>query len=162
MPTPVVSADKLSIGGAAGGKHWTQSEVESRQAAGELAKRQKRVTLKPPVWLTESPAALLVWKDLVKKLKGIELLDNLDTHLLAVYCDAIVQYRECSRRMSHPQPNADGELAPIDDLVKATQGWARIITTYAEKLGLTPGGRARLAKRKADRIIDPFAESFGG
>ena len=61
-----------------------------------------------------------------------------------------------------PAISEDGVRAPIDDLIKAMQAWSRIIVSYAEKLGLTPGGRARLAKRKAEKMLDPFAESFGG
>ena len=158
MPTPIKTADKMSPGGRAGGKHWTNLEIEARDQADEQSRRKRRVTLKPPAWLIENDDALLVWKDMVKKLRGIELLDNLDTEMLAIYCDAIVQYRNCSKRMSGT--NSDG--APIDDLIKAMQAWARIVTTYADKLGLTPGGRARLAKKKADKVIDNFADAFGG
>jgi P27 family predicted phage terminase small subunit len=153
MPTRPVSADKMSIGGASGGKHWTRAEVESRQQA--TASRERRVTLKPPDWLNEE--ALKVWKDIKKKLKGIDLLDNLDTDLLAIYCDAIVHYRESSQKMARPEEDAN-----IDELAKTTQAWARIVTSTADKLGLTPGGRARLAKKKAEKIVDHFADSFGG
>lgn len=161
MSRNVLTSDKLAVGAKSGGKHWTAAEVESRQAAQEMAQRKSRVRLKPPSWL--SADALAVWKEIVRKLKGIELLDNLDTELLAVYCDAIVHYRECAARMSMPVHREDGEPpTPIDDLIKAMQAWSRIIVSYAEKLGLTPGGRARLAKRKAEKIMDPFADSFGG
>lgn len=163
MPTPIVSADKLSIRGRTGGKHWTAAEVESRQAAQEQAQRKSRVRLKPPSWLVANDEALVTWKEIVRKLRGIDLLDNLDTELLAIYCDAIVQYRKCTQRLAMPQHSEDGlPPAPIDDLIKATQAWSRIVATYADKLGLTPGGRARLAKRKTEKIVDPFAESFGG
>lgn len=161
MPTPVVTGDKISVRGRAGGKHWTAAETAARQAGQEAAQRKSRVRLIPPSWL--SAEALDVWKGIVRKLKGIELLDNLDTELLAVYCDAIVHYRECAAMMSMPVHRDDGEPpTPIDDLIKAMQAWSRIIVSYAEKLGLTPGGRARLAKRKAEKILDPFADSFGG
>lgn len=163
MPTPVLTADKLSVRGRTGGKHWTVAEVESRQAAQEMAQRKSRVRLKPPAWLAENPEAMATWKEIVRKLKGIELLDNLDSELLAIYCDAIVQYRSCTKRLAMPQHREDDlPPAPIDDLIKATQAWSRIVATYADKLGLTPGGRARLAKKKAERIVDPFADSFGG
>jgi P27 family predicted phage terminase small subunit len=111
----------------------------------------------------ENPAVLEVWKDIVKKMRGIELLDNIDSELLALYCDAIVHYRDCTKRLGLPVHAEDDEKpAPVDDLIKATQAWARIVATFADKLGLTPGGRARLAKKKAEKIVDPFADSFGG
>ena len=151
----------MGVGSSRGGKHYTVAEVEARQDAQELARRKSRVRLKPPAWLSED--ALKVWKEIVRKLKGIELLDKLDAELLAVYCDAIVHYRECAAQMGMPIHREDGEPpAPIDDLIKAMQAWARIVVSYAEKLGLTPGGRARLAKRKAEKVTDPFSETFGG
>ncbi len=163
MPTRSVTADKMQVGKKGSGKHWTAAEVAARQVAQEQAQRTKRVTLKPPAWVKESEAVLAVWKDVIKKLRGIELLDNIDSELLALYCDAIVQYRACSRRISMPVHREDGEEpAPIDEPIKAMQAWSRIVAMYADKLGLTPGGRARLAKRKAEKVLDPFAESFGG
>ena len=160
MPTPVISADNMTPGGRDGGKHWTKAEIDSRQAAAGQAKRPRRVNLKPPEWLSDD--ALKVWKDIKKKLVGIDLLDNLDTELLAIYCDAIVHYRDSTKMLAKGAFNEDGEPVFQEDLMKATQAWARIITAYADKLGLTPGGRARLAKRKAEKTIDEFAEAFGG
>lgn len=152
----------MSPGGRSGGKHWTKDEVESRQAAADQAQRQKRITLKPPEWLTENEDALKVWKDLKKKLQGIELLDNLDTELLAMYCDGIVHYRNVTKMLTEDVVNDAGEMVFQDELMKSAQAWARITMAFAEKLGLTPGGRARLAKKKAEKVVDEFADKFGG
>jgi P27 family predicted phage terminase small subunit len=159
MPTPIKSSKNMSIGGRDGGKHLTRAELESRQAA-ESGHTRRRVLLKPPDWLKESEDAMKVWKSILKKLKGIELLDDLDSELLAIYCDALVNYRLCSRGMK--LVGEDGEMLANDERMKTTQAWARIVTSYADKLGLTPGGRARLAKRKAEQVFDPFATEFGG
>jgi P27 family predicted phage terminase small subunit len=121
------------------------------------------VTLKPPQWLKEDEETLKVWKDIVKKLRGIELLDNIDSELLAMYCRALVHCRQMEQQMVMKSHSEDGEKQPpIDEPMKLLQGWNRIATSLAEKLGLTPGGRARLAKRKAEKILDPFADTFGG
>lgn len=161
MPTPPVDADRMTPGGSGGGKHWTLAEVESRQAAAGQTRRRTRVTLKPPDWL--SADALAVWKSVKKKLKDIELLDNLDTDLLAIYCDAVAQYQAASKELRIP-PGDEGYITPLvrEDRTKQCQAWARIVSQYAEKLGLSPAGRARLAKRKAEPFADPFAEQFGG
>ena len=152
----------MSIGRRTGGKHWTAAEVESRAAAAQEARRPKQVRIIRPKWMSEEATA--VWKGIIQKLKGIELLDNVDSELLAIYCDAIVNYRNCSKRLSGV-PLEGEPVAPVilmGDLIKEMQAWARIVTTYADKLGLTPGGRARLAKRKAEKIVDAFADAFGG
>lgn len=156
MPTAVKTSEKMSVGSNGGGKHWTRTEVESRQKAEESTARRKRPTLKPPDWL--SVDALEVWKDLKKKLRDVDLLDNLDTELLAIYCDAVVHYRDSSKALN--MTDEEGKSLSTDERVKATQAWARIISGYAEKLGLSPAGRARLAKKKADKTVDEFAKEF--
>lgn len=148
MPTPIKTVDGMTPGGRNGGKHWTQEEVNRRKEAAEGIKHKKRVTLKPPAWLSEE--ALVVWKGILKKLRDIELLDSLDTDLLAIYCDSIVKYQAASKGMA------------TEEDVKAVQAWARIVVAYAEKLGLSPGGRARLAKKRAEKPKDNFGDTFDG
>lgn len=149
MPTAIQKATgKIGVGTENGGKHWTKSEVENRQEAEKALTRKSRIVLKAPKWL--STEALLVWKDVRKKLIGIELLDNLDTELLGVYCDAVAKYKALGQR----------EFISDED-TKALQSWARLILNYAEKLGLSPGGRARLARKRAPtKEADGFGEEF--
>jgi P27 family predicted phage terminase small subunit len=148
MPTAIQKAtEKIGVGAVNGGKHWTKDEVENRQEAEKALTRKSRIVLKAPKWLSDE--ALLVWKDVRKKLIGIELLDNLDTDLLGVYCDAVAKYQALSKKERI-----------LEEDTKALQSWARIIVNYAEKLGLSPGGRARLAKKRAQKVTDGFGEEF--
>jgi len=149
MPTNHVSADKLSVRGKAGGKHWTKAEVESRQVAAELVKRKERVSLRVPAWL--GPEARKVWHRIRRQTAGLDLLDNLDADMLAVYCDAVVKHRHASQALNHDS---------TDDDIKAVQAWGRLVAAYADKLGFTPAARARLVKRKAYEIADEFGEAF--
>ena len=94
--------------------------------------------------------ALAEWDQIMKDVKDIDLLDNLDAQILAVYCDALVQYRLVTVRS--PKSTDD---------IKELQAWARIISTYADKLGFTPGARARLVKKRADeKKKDKFGSKF--
>lgn len=133
MPTPPKRLDNTS-------KHWTNQEKESRARAEQSLKRTARVTLRMPAWLGED--ARKVWNGVKRKLRGIDLLDNLDADLLAIYCDAVAHYQTVSRKI-----HADAALD--DELVKQAQAWARLASAYAEKLGLSPNSRARLAKKRA-------------
>ena len=148
MPTPVTRKRSGE------GKHWTADELAARAAAEEELARDKRTYLKAPAWLSED--ALAIWEDTKKKLTGIQLLDNLDTTLLALYCDAVAKYKAASGRVSRGENDAE--------TIKELQAWARLVVSFSDKLGLTPGGRARLAKQKADgkQKQDPFTEAFGG
>lgn len=149
MPTKTVSAATMEIGKKGGGKHWTQAEVEARQQAADKVKR-KKVIINPPDWLKNSKDALAEWEKIMNDVKDIDLLDNLDSQMLAVYCDALVQYRLVTVRS--PKSTDD---------IKELQAWARIISSYADKLGFTPGARARLIKKHADeKKKDKFGSKF--
>src|SRR5574340_369700 len=156
MPTNHVSADKLSVRGKSGGKHWTKSEVESRKRAADGMQRKKRVMLRIPDWL--SPEAQKVWHRVRRQIVGLNLLDNLDAEMLAIYCDAVANYQMTTTQLVIE--NDKGEMVSNEEVIKAAQAWSRIIAAYADKLGFTPAARARLVKRKADEIQDDFGAAF--
>jgi P27 family predicted phage terminase small subunit len=127
-------------------KHMTRAEREARKAAEKALERDSRVYLKMPDWLSDD--AKQIFTEIRRKQRGIKLLDNLDAELLAVYCDSVAKYRAMSQDLSNPE-NKDNPNA-LDVKIKQLQAWARIISAYAEKLGLSPASRARLAKKKAE------------
>lgn len=151
MPTQTVHAETMTIGKKDGGKHWTAAEVDARQRAADKLKRTKPVKLTPPDWLSKD--ARSVWNDKIAQVRGLkaanELLDKLDTELLAVFCDAYVQYRDTAQK-KNKKPEDFRDL----------QAWSRIVKDYAEKLGFTPNARARLVKKLADKGRDPFGEEY--
>jgi P27 family predicted phage terminase small subunit len=155
----VVGFNKMQVGKKGGGAHWTKDEVERRKAAAQKLKRKEPVKLKMPVWLDEE--ARLVWRKTLKEMMGFEILDNVDAETLAVYCDAVARYKELTlkiRETGYMTTNGNG-TENISPYVKAAQSYARIILQYADKLGLSPHSRARLAKKIADES-DPNADLF--
>jgi len=155
MPTRTVSAETMDVGRKGGGKHWTQAQVDARQEAAESLKRKTRVRLKAPAWL--SPDALIVWKATIKQVRGLDILDNIDAMLLAVYCDTVIKYQELSK------PGVDKDGIPIvltEGGIKALQAYARILAQLTDKLGFSPAARARLIKKKADEALDSFGKEF--
>ena len=129
------------------GKHWTREEKAARKVSEELIKRKAKRGLYAPSWL--SKGALQIWRRVTASVKDIELLDNMDTEILAMYCDAVSEYRKLSQQ----------KLKSNDD-IKAMQAYSRISISYADKLGLTPSARARLVKKHADKVLDPFGEKY--
>ncbi len=146
MPTKHVAAPTMEIGKKGRGKHWTAAEVEARAQAAASLKRDQ-VVLRPPRWLGKE--ARRIWDKVLKDAAGLDLFDNLDRDTLAIYCDAVVKYKELSK-----QAHKD-----VSD-IKALQAWSRIIAQYADKLGLTPAARARLVKKRADGKLDEFGKEF--
>lgn len=160
MPTKTVSAETMEVGRKGSGKHWTAAEVAARQAAADKLKRKVSAKLTPPEWL--SIDAVTLWHEKIAQVAGLksanELLDVLDTELLAMYCDAVVQYRDIARVEMDPNTKKPKILSSDD--VKALQAWSRIVRDCAEKLGFTPSARARLVKKLADDNKDSFGKKF--
>jgi len=143
-PTKHVTSEIMEAGT---GKHWTGEEKAARKDAEKLLKRAKPRGLYAPVWLSKEAKA--VWTRVLASVKGIELLDNMDTEILAMYCDAVARYQVLTKK---------GTLDDAD--IKALQAYSRIAISYADKLGLTPAARARLVKKKADKTLDKFGDKF--
>lgn len=146
----IVNFDKMSVGKKGGGKHWTKEEVDRRTAAAQKLQRKAPIRFVVPIWLDDE--ARKVWKKTLKDLSGMDILDKVDEESLAIYCDAVVRYRDTTlkiREHGYVTENAQGTES-VSPYVKAAQSYARIMMQYADKLGLTPNGRARLAKKIAD------------
>lgn len=139
MPTPAFSAKVISFNRQNGiGKHRTAAEIKAREDAAKKMTR-KEVKLKIPTFLKTRACApaLKIWKELVKEGMEINLFDNVDSRVLADFCRYQALLEEELER-SFP----DGKK--IDRLGK-------LALSYAEKLGLTPTARARLAVKRADQ-----------
>lgn len=137
----------MAVGHKGGGKHWTKAEIAARQAAAAEVRRDELVVLKPPAWLARR--ARKVWRETLRQAEGIGLFDNLDRQTLALYCDAVVKYEDCTKVEK-----------PDVDAIKEQQAWSRIITQQGDKLGLNPSARARLIKKKAEKKLDQFGDEF--
>lgn len=124
--------------------HRTKAERAARSAA-ESELRRKRVNLRAPDWMSDD--AREIWERTKRQLKAFELLDNVDAEMLAIYCDACAHYQTITKLMR--QVSEDGKPMATSDQVKEMQAWSRIVLAYAEKLGISPTARARLARRKA-------------
>jgi len=137
----------MEVGKRGKGKHWTQAEVDARKRANAEFLRATPVDLRPPDWLGKEELAVWYWA--IDQAKDVKLFDNLDVETLAVYCNAVVEYR----RLAHLKRRTA-------ERIKQQQAWARIIAQYADKLGFNPSARARLIKKKVDEKLDEFGKKF--
>jgi len=129
MPTPTKNTPNMR-------KHLTKAERASRETAEKELERATRVSIHAPKWLSEE--ARKVFEATKRRVKGLKLLDNMDADLLALYSDAVVKYQK-------------------EEEIRDKQAWSRIVLQYAEKLGISPTARARLAKKTAERRqVDEF------
>lgn len=145
MPKPTVSIDNIT-------KHLTAAEKLARQNAEQELKRSV-VKLRKPDYVKDDELADAFWKKTIKAMKDITLLDDLDSDMLAAYCVISARWQRLASIAQHLFD---------DDTLKRLEAAERNRLSYAEKLGLTPSGRVRLAKKRAEENpIDPNAGLFG-
>lgn len=138
-------------------KHLTEAERAARLEA-EKAVRPKRdkVNLRKPKGLTKEAGKY--WRSILARMDGLEILDDLDSEMLGVYCSMLAEL-DALRGLLNERLVEGAELGKLFEQVTKREG---LLHTYADKLGLTPQGRMRLALRRATAEADPDDALFGG
>lgn len=168
MPTPPKALDSMS-------KNLTSEERAVREQAEEgiLPDRGRESNLEKPTMMVRNAAAGRYWKKVLARMEGLVILDDLDSDTLGVYCMMMARYEtqckllsEVSKKLkeSTNDPVAAAEtVSRLDAVSGKMQSLERNILQYAEKLGLTPSGRIRLAQKRAEQAAksDPDGDLFG-
>lgn len=174
-------------------KHMTQEELEARrQAEAETIPRRKKLKLKKPRFVAGNKVANGYWNQIVGRMEGLVLLDDLDSEMLAGYCAMLARRdqtillinkllgdlgvagtleppkkpgkeltdEEWERSAQPPAPDLGPDelieaVSKLDTLTGKLQALERNALQYADKLGLTPSGRVRLAQKRAQAAADP-------
>ncbi len=196
MPAAVKAAENMT-------KHLTQAEREAREQAEAdvLPDRGREAKLKKPAIVSSNKRANAYWNQTLKQMKGLVLLDDLDSTVLAGYCsmlarrdqttllvnqlmkrlgvqDAVesgAKRRKSDAALTDREWEDSAQDAPImtpDELVEAVskldtltgklQALERNILQYADKLGLTPSGRVRLAQKRAAAMGEAQTDDLFG
>lgn len=157
MPTPVKSLDNMR-------KHLTKAEIEARSAQEDAATPSR--TPKKPRLILRDKAAGKHWSRILHAMEGLEIIDVLDTDVLAIYCAKLARRDDLQDKYLQMRElyAANPEIATLKIMVGLSgelQSIERDLLAYASKLGLTPESRVRLAKRMAEQEeYDPDADLF--
>ena len=168
MPTPPKALDSMT-------KNLTQEERQRREQAenGVIPDRGREVLLERPAIMTKNAAAGRYWKKVLARMEGLVILDDLDSDALGVYCVMMARYeQQCkllagiSKQLKAAGSDAEAvseAVSKLDAVSGKMQSLERNILQYAEKLGLTPSGRIRLAQKRAEQAAkaDPDGDLFG-
>lgn len=168
MPTPPKAVENMT-------KNLTSEERERREQAeeGVLPDRGREVLLERPAIMAKNAAAGRYWKKVLARMEGLVILDDLDSDALGVYCVMMARYEaQCKllALVSNQLKEAKGDseavseaVSKLDTVSGKMQSLERNILQYAEKLGLTPSGRVRLAQKRAEQAAraDPDGDLFG-
>lgn len=166
MPTPPKALDNMS-------KNLTDEERQLRQQAeeGVIPDRGRESRMEKPAIMTKNAAAGRYWKKVLDRMDGLVILDDLDSDALGVYCVMMARYETQCRLLasaskalkdakSDPEAVADA-VSKLDTVSGKMQSIERNILQYAEKLGLTPSGRVRLAQKRAQAAADARSDPDG-
>ena len=170
MPTPPKALDNMN-------KNLTDEERQLREQAeqGVIPDRGRESRMERPALMTKNAAAGRYWKKVLERMDGLVILDDLDSDALGVYCVMLARYETQCKVLSQtigqlkdakddPEAVADA-VSKLDAVSGKMQSLERNILQYAEKLGLTPSGRVRLAQKRAqaaaDARADPDSDLFG-
>ena len=170
MPTPVKTLDNMS-------KNLTEEERQLRQQAeeGVIPDRGRESCMEKPAIMTKNTAASRYWRKVLERMDGLVILDDLDSDALGVYCVMMARYEQQCKLLAlagrqlkdaKDDPEAVAEaVSKLDAVSGKMQSLERNILQYAEKLGLTPSGRVRLAQKRAQAAAqardDPDGDLFG-
>lgn len=159
MPEAVKNSENMT-------KHLTQAErVARRQAEEELLPRRTRPKLKKPGFISGNKLANAYWNQILKRMEGLVLLDDLDSEMLAGYCSMLARRDETILLVDQLTDRLGVADMEPDDILEAMgklnvlhgklHALDRTLLQYAEKLGLTPSGRVRLAQQRAKSAAEP-------
>lgn len=124
-------------------KNLTKEEIRQRQE-GENKIKLDNKNLKAPAYLSET--AKLEFARVVEEASKIEILDNLDLSILAIYCNAYSQYLEITAEIQREEityryVTEDNKISP---LINAQDKIIKQIMTCSSKLGLATTDRLKL------------------
>ena len=170
MPTPSKALDNMS-------KNLTEEERKLREQAeeGVIPDRGRESRMEKPAIMTKNAAASRYWRKVLERMDGLVILDDLDSDALGVYCVMLARYEQQCKVLAqvtkalknageNPEAASDA-VAKLDAVSGKMQSLERNILQYAEKLGLTPSGRVRLAQKRAQAAAearaDPDGDLFG-
>lgn len=144
-PTPAALIDPVE-------HKKSYEEIEARKEA--EAALQTKATLRCPNYL--SSEAKKEWRRIMKLYKEMdaEILNDLDTMALVMYCEATAVYKKAQETWVKFQQvvaaNPEAQRI-IDKCFQTMERQTKIINRLAEQLCLTPVGRARMGMNAAKK-----------
>lgn len=143
---------------------------QEKQERAEQEKKIKidRLGLKPPKWLKDDKIAKAEFIRVTQETAKIDLLDNLDLSILAIYCKAYSGYVAATEMikqngMTALRRTAHGHHEVLSPYVVAQDKYAKQIMLCSSKLGLATTDRLKLiVPTKEDDKTNKFLKYLDG
>lgn len=148
-----------------GKKHLTKAEIDQRTKA-EQSLKPGTDKIRPPSFLDDKGRK--EWNRVVKELKALDLITNLDVVALAMYCDAYSKYVTATEDIKKNgltiihKNTAGFENRVANPAIQTSQKYAQQILKFCTEFGLTPSSRLRLVvPEKEQKKQTEFEKKFG-
>ena len=120
---------------------------------------------RPPDWLIDE-VAVKEWKRIVKELKKINLIGNLDRNNLGGYCNAFANYVKATNILRDQtfyidRETRNGVIVVKNPMVDIQKGYAEEMRRFASLCGLTIDARLKAAAIKTDKTQEDITKKFG-
>lgn len=144
----------------------TKEDKERKQLEEQIVKTGAEDLVRVPSWLIDS-VAKREYKRILKDLKKIDIVGNLDLSNLAGYCNAFAMYRKATEQLSEQdfiieRTSAQGAQYEAENpLIMVQKKYAEEMRKFASMCGLTIDSRLKAASAKVDKIEDEIEDEFG-
>lgn len=139
--------------------------IERRKSEEKKVKTGSSQLSRPPDWLIDDVAAK-EWKRIVKELKKINLIGNLDRNNLGGYCNAFANYVRATNILKDQSYYIDretrtGVIVVKNPMVDIQRTYAEEMRKFASLCGLTIDARLKAAAVKTDKAQEEITRKFG-
>jgi P27 family predicted phage terminase small subunit len=143
----------------------TVLEQEKKRLEEEYIRTGKDQLKYPPIWLIND-IAKKEFKRIVKELKGIDIIGNLDLNNLGAYCNAFANYIQVTEELSEEpyyieRVTRTGTVIVKNPLVDIQTIYASEMRKFASLCGMTIDSRLKAATAKIDKEQEAISAKFG-
>lgn len=119
----------------------------------------------PPKWLIDD-VAKKEWRRIIKELKKINLIGNLDRNNLGGYCNAFSNYIRATDILKEQtfyidRETRNGIIVVKNPMVDIQSRYAEEMRKFASLCGMTVDSRLKAATIKADKTEESIQKKFG-
>lgn len=137
--------------------HLTKKQQTRRQTEQELVRTDNKYLMTPPNWLINE-TAVKEYKRLVKAMKDMDMLGDLDANNLACYCNAYANYLKATEQLDELVISGGKFENP---LIGIQIKYAKEMRDFARLCGLSIDSRLKFAAVKLNGIDDNINDEFG-
>jgi P27 family predicted phage terminase small subunit len=143
----------------------TVLQQEKKRLEEEYIRTGKDQLKYPPIWLIDD-IAKKEFKRIVKELKGIDLIGNLDVNNLGAYCNAFSNYIRATEQLKEQdyyiaRETRTGAIIVKNPLVDIQTNYASEMRKFASLCGMTIDSRLKVATIKIDKQQQAISTKFG-